>query len=39
MQLAIETVHAYIWLSLGVGIGVMIMALIQMNGPDDPTAF
>lgn len=27
--------YAYMWLAIGVGLGVTVMALIQANGPDD----
>lgn len=35
-DILIQGMHAYIWLALGVAIGVATMALLQANGPDDP---
>lgn len=31
----LEVVHAYIWLAIGCGLGVTIMAIVQANGSDD----
>lgn len=35
-SILIQGVTAYGWLALGVGLGVIIMAIFQINGPDDP---
>lgn len=35
-SILIQGMTAYWWVALGFTVGIITMALIQMNGPDDP---